>query len=619
MSLPDSLRMLLASTVLATAVADAQSLVPPPDPAESIVYWQRHAVAPESDPAVGRAQRVFELLLQGWDSARLEPALHVVASGAGPWAASLDDGNILLSRAALDTIAAFGPRRAPHLLAFVLAHELAHQRADDLWHRRFFRLAGTQTREIQVRLVEGMRFDERDLGALAEREARADHDGLVLMASVGFDPYQVLDGKDFFTAWVESLWEQPCEAQAGSREACRQARNRALRARVQLERVASQATLYELGVQSLVAGRYDEARRLLVAFGRDYPSRAVLTSLGSSYLAEALQQYREILARGQIRRLGLFYPVWLQAGVEATPIDPGAVRGAAGSPLPGRIVKLLHEANRYFERALRLEPGHRDAYLLLAVSHLLEGNPYLVRGVVQGRYLPAFGDDADARLLLAMTQVLEGDLAGAAVRFDALLDELDGLRSAMPAELLYYATYHNAAAVAAERGETGRARALWQQLAGHARRNDRGLLFQLAVARLSPGARAPAAPRAPLLVAGARPGEKAGAGLRASRSFETRRLWVDGTPLDVLRGADGARLAVDDGGVVRHAWQVPPGTAPLAGLAIGDEAGRALKLFGLPTRRLHLLSGDYLAYDRLGVAVHVVAGEVEGWFLYPPS
>ena len=117
----------------------AKPLAPPDDPRQSITYWQKHSISAAEDSLVVMAQGVFKVLLRAWDNSRLEPNLYVVKSSAGPWAASLADGNILLSRAAIESCLKFGKHRAKHLLAFVLAHELAHQRADDLWHQRFFR------------------------------------------------------------------------------------------------------------------------------------------------------------------------------------------------------------------------------------------------------------------------------------------------------------------------------------------------------------------------------------------------------------------------------------------------------------------------------------------------
>ena len=599
----------------------AQSVVPPADHTQSIVYWEPFVIDPAADARVAEAHRIFTVLLRAWDITRLEPALHVVASSEGPWAASLTVGNILLSRAAIDACFQFGRTRAPHLLAFVLAHELAHQRADDLWHLKFFRLAGGQSSSVQARLVEGLRLDAAQLQDMGKREARADHDGLVLMSSVGFDPYQIIDDKDFFTAWVENVWGGSCELASSAHHACREAQTRALRTRVQLAEVASQATLYDLGVQALVAGKHAAARQLFTTYGREYPSRAVLTSLGTSFLAQATQAYRELLAEGRLQGADFYYPLLLDSRPQARPQVVAGVRGSPVARVPQRIRNLTTEANRYYDRALRLDPSHRTTYLLLAVSHLIEGNPYLVRGVLQGRYLPQFGEDAGASLLLAMTHALEGDTATAERQLETLLSAMDNMPSALPRSLLVYTAYHNAAALAQLRGDERRVRLLWKQLAERSAGGEGGLLFRLAVARLNAqtGPAVATQTQSLWLVAGARPGERLASSHFEKTAFKRSKIWVNGTPMRVYRSAEGARLVVDDDGIVRHAWQVKTGGQLPAGMAIGDSADRALKTLGIPTRHLHLLSGEYLAYDQLGVAVHIVGDMIDGWFLYEPA
>ena len=199
---------LLAALILSVGlspISQGTSLAPPTDPTQSITYWKPHTISPRHDALVQKAQSIFTVLLRAWDSSRLEPSLYVVESAAGPWAASLADGNILLSKAAIETCLNFGADRAEHLLAFILAHELAHQRADDLWHQRFFRLVGNQSPEAAKKMLRGLQLDDKLVANIEQKEAQADHDGLIMMASVGYDPYQILDKKDFFTAWVENI------------------------------------------------------------------------------------------------------------------------------------------------------------------------------------------------------------------------------------------------------------------------------------------------------------------------------------------------------------------------------------------------------------------------------
>ena len=175
----------------------AKPLAPPNDPNQSITYWKPYTIPAAKDPLVAQTQEVFAVLLRAWNSSHLEPSLYVVNSAAGPWAASLADGNILLSRAAIETCMSFGKDRAEHLLAFILAHELAHQRSDDLWHQRFFRLIGNHAPDIKQKMLQGLQLNGQLWTDVAQKEAQADYDSLIMMSSEGYDPYQILDKRIF--------------------------------------------------------------------------------------------------------------------------------------------------------------------------------------------------------------------------------------------------------------------------------------------------------------------------------------------------------------------------------------------------------------------------------------
>lgn len=86
-------------------------------PQESITYWKTFEISIDEDPMVKEAAQVFERLLLGWEETRIAPELHVVRSDKGPWAASLDDGTILLSREAIDVCWKIGKRGGHDRLA----------------------------------------------------------------------------------------------------------------------------------------------------------------------------------------------------------------------------------------------------------------------------------------------------------------------------------------------------------------------------------------------------------------------------------------------------------------------------------------------------------------------
>lgn len=610
--------------------ARTDSLVPPDEPRQSITYWKSHTISADKDKLVAQTHEIFSVLLRAWDSSRLDPGLYVVNSTAGPWAASLADGSILLSRNAIDVCMKYGKTRGQHLLAFVLAHELAHQRADDLWHQRFFRMVGSQSPSAQQHMLRGLNTDPDQLQLLQQKEAQADHDGLILMSSVGYDPHQVIDKKDFFTEWVENIWQNSCKTntqtpgnQASLKTACKQAQSRALRTKIQLDTVASQAMLYQMGVQAFVARRYEQARHYFTVYGRDYPSRAVISALAMTYIAEATEIHRALIKQGDLNQPDFYYPLILDATVKATPVVTSSA--TRGSPDQGRKQKkqlqlLLKQGIKQLEKAIDLEPDHRKSYLMLASAYLLSNNTFMVRGVIQGRYLKRFDRDTSVDLILIMTRALEGDHLAAHKEFQSLLTKLSldenstqqNFHTALPNNLLVYSAYFNSAANSIYLGNNGDASLNWKQLTRSAKSSGNALLFRMALDHIRPtNSNFSNSLSTALVVDGYRINDQ----LLTPQKNHSSDLWIEGDKFLVIRSPNGSHFIVSDNGKVINAWQDTKGSIKDL-LSIGDLSDRPLKALGLPDRQLHMLTGDYLAYDNYGLALHLNQNKVQGWFLY---
>lgn len=603
----------------ALLAADVLNL--PDDPRQSISYWKAHTVDSSQDSKVALAQQVFSKLLRAWDSSRVEPGLYVVKTSKSAWAASLADGNILLSYDAIGISLAAGGDRGEHLLAFVLAHELAHQRSDDLWHQRFFRTVRLQKKSQHARLLDGLPLNADLVKNIEQMEAQADRDGLLLMASVGFDPWQVLEQKDFFTRWVESIWNLTCD-QKGSdsfQTACQQALTRALRARVQLNSVVGQSVIYELGIQALVAGNYPLARHYFTLYGREYPGRTIMSSIGISYLAEAMELRLQINEYSNADQVNFYFPLLLDARLNIPEADNAVTR--AGSD--GQIVALqqalknrVELAVRYLEKAIRLDPEFRPLYLSIAMAHLLDNNQYLVHGVLQGRYIPKFGEDASVSMLLALNRVLEGNYRAAATELTTLIGDPDALaqQTAISADLLHYTAVFNLAEIYRYQGHSSQLKPLWQSLALYAQEHGQPYLFRLALAQLgnenlSVNNSLTIAPT----VKGVRIGDRKP---RDDSPHRVNDLWIEGELYHVYVYLDGARYISAASGKIISASQVGGNSAIEDLIKIGESSDRPLKTLGIPDRRLQLTTGEYIAYDRYGLALKLDDRRVQGWFLY---
>jgi len=620
---------ILALLLLASLSQPVLAISIPDDPRQSIVYWKPHIIS--SDNAdVENVQKIFSVLLRTWDNSRIAPSVHVVKSSTGPWAASLADGNILISMDAVKTCLQFGPNRAKHLLAFVLSHELAHQRSDDLWHQKFFRLIGNQSADKQKQMLRGI--DKQWLNDIEKKEAQADHDGLIMMSSVGYDPYQVISDNDFFTTWVEQLWQNSCDKISSShpaKPACNKAQTRRLRAHAQLEAIASQTTIYALALQAFVAGNLVQARNLLKVYGRELPSRAVYTSIGLTYLTEAIALKNSPVYIQASGTIPFYYPILLDTRPSANQIDTlnGSIKRGNKQYLKqqsARIRKLTADAIHYFERAIKLEPENQFAYLLLSFSYLVDNNTFMARGILQGKYKPLFGDDSALQLVIAMTLAIEGDIKGSIKRLQSLRNISSNTSlsiTALPTELLQYTIHYNLAQLYKRNKTPKKVRALWQSLARRAKQSGDTLLFRMALSQLNTVAtRATQLAQHPQILSH-RLGDKLDIAStlnnKQKHNITNTDIWIEGEKLVLYRIAEnGTRFIVNDKNKIINAWQQWSNQATIGRLSVGDSPQRAHKIFGIPNREIFFTRGTYLAYDSFGFGVHIVDNRVAGWFLY---
>ncbi len=574
----------------------------PEDPSQSIRYWKPQLIPQNSDPAVDKAHRLFQQLLGAWDISRIEPTLNVVKDSSGPWAASLADGNILLSRAAIDICMQFGAQRGEHLLAFVLAHELAHQKGNDLWHQQFFRLIGNQPSTIQEKIKRDLKLDEHRLAQMEAVETQADLDAVVMMASVGYDPYQIVLENSFYTTWIESIWKKPCHA---SIKACSHAKERAMRTQAQLESISDQAIFYELGIQALVAKQYSKARDYLTAYARNFPGRSVHNSIGVSYLAEAIALWPQYSAQAGLPNL--YFPLFVEATPSWKKTNSAPKRGSTAQ-LKANISVLAEQALSYFEKAQRLSPNHRETHFLRSMSYLLMGNSPMANGVVEGQYIPLFGRDNASDLLKALSSAISGKTQAAQNSLGSTLKR--NIKNTTPEHLpLLFSVAKNQAEIAIFHGEENKAKKIWKSFAQHMSKKSEPYLFQLALSQLNPPTQK-AVVQQPLSYKG----------ITVNQQIKTntpkKKLWFDGEPIHLHRDPGGTWLT-DQRDAVMALWLNDANFTHIDRLKLGDSADRIIHVLGPANRRISLRQGEYLAYDQRNLAIRVHQNKIVSWFLYP--
>ncbi len=590
----------------ASQVVQPESVLPMNTP-ETITYWKPFEILPGEDTKVAEANAIFSRLLLGWEETRVFPALHVVRSDQGPWAASLDDGTILLSREAIDVCFRGTPKGGDDRLAFVLAHELSHQRADHLWHRRFFRLAGEQPPHVQGRMLGTMTMDQMEVEGLEAKETQADREGLLLMAMVGFDPYRVVgDESRFFLDWVESIWGAPCTEDAG-KDDCAKAKDRFSRVRAHWEEAVRQSFLFDLGVHAYIAGKYDLARQYFSAYGRQFPHREIHNNIGLTYIAEALSLRRQIAQQGGDIRPEFIYPFVLEEEIEIYKARPRS-RGGSGSGNPD-LLRLrkemeadLHEAALSFERAVKMDPSHRPSYGNLVATYLLEGNAPLAYGVIAGNYVKRFGEDEAASLFLAISAYIEGQPEKARLLFDRAVSGA----GATPFVRINRAIYLGL--IGDKVGEESE----WKAVANIGKKSGDEALFQMALRRIGKEVASDAkSPPGPEKVVGYTVGQR----VPVPSMNQSGAVWVEGEQIFISRWKDG-KMAVHANRMILALWQEKGEATTAAGIRIGDDTAKLGRRYGIPQRKISAIHGEYRAYDQSRIAFRIEKSRVAGWVLY---
>ncbi len=587
-------------------------------PEDSITYWKPFEISPDEDPKVKEAHDIFKRLLSGWEETRILPKLYVVHSEAGPWAASLDDGSILLSREAIDICFKIETAGGRDRLAFVLGHELAHQRADHLWHRRFFRLASQQPPQVRGRMLSDIPMDQLEIADLEAKETQADREGLLLMAITGFDPFRIAGTQSrFFTEWVESLWGEPCKKKSDS-EACSKAINRTVRVQTYLQEIANRTVLFDLGILSYVAGRYADARTFFTAFGREFPRREIHNNIGLTHVGEAMAIRKVLLSKGEDLGPGFMFRYVLddEPGIQKENVRRGSTRGGSLDPkiqqMRQEMEKQLNEAVLSFEKAIKLDPTHRESYWNLASTYLLMDNGPAAYGILAGNYVKRFGQDAMASMLLGIAAYLDGHGEKAKSLIEQAVSEgEEGLATFTRANL---AAYLDAV------GDRDGALAQWKMLADLGRKNGDEGLFRFALQRLGREVVLPVSPDkvadpAAEKIHGYTLNQRVATAPKEALNPMSDEVWVEGERLQIYRFPDGSRVALDANRSVIGLWQGEGDAATTKGIRSGDDASRLQRVYGSYGKKITTSKGEIQVLEKSGIAFYVREGKISGWFL----
>ncbi len=438
--------ILLLLAIIASPTASAE------DPrAHASFYIDTYGlVDPVQSPLARKAYRIFERIHQvAEDPIGVTPALKIINSDGKPWAISLPDGYIILSRAALEVCYQdVDPNTGDARLAFVLGHELSHLTANDFWHRKIYlSISGTQNSNSLKKIsnlissAAGASNDSDWRNTVRNKELRADEVGFTYASLAGFHTEQIFSeqhgGKNFLEHWVtqtrttaDDLHFSPAE-----RSAFLQNRFRAITSKVEY---------FLSGVRLAHFGRYEDAAYFFEEFRNAFPAHEVLNNLGYVNLQLARKHMPDALRNRY----------WLPTLMENAP--PFATRNRSindGMPLNAR--RYLKRAISYLQKAASTHATHLTSRLNLTTAYLYAGDYHKARATIEeARALaPDSQQVSELRALVLYEQEKDIDMWPVATNI------LEKIAATGSASALY-----NLARLHEERGRNETAQRYWSQL-----------------------------------------------------------------------------------------------------------------------------------------------------------
>ncbi|MCG8316074.1 MAG: tetratricopeptide repeat protein [Pseudomonadales bacterium] len=326
-------------------------------------------IAPESNQRAALAHDIFARVRHVADSNQRHMAnLEIVDSPADPWAISLPDGYIILSKGAIDLCFEI-PAIKETCLAFILGHELAHIANDDFWHQEVSRFLSTSSNApVAVKTLQKRQQQ-------ASKELAADDKGFIYAAMAGYPVNELLkvgqQNKDFF-----HFWSQQTSASIISSNATLKVRADLLRKR--LNAIESKLDFFSMGVRLAHFDYCDDAIHFFKEFQQTYPGREVLNNLGFCHLQVARQKMPPNRA----------YFYWMPLQLEGETRASSLTQRGTDQRLKLRDMDIgvakvdLEKAINYLQQAITIDPYYLPARLNLAVAYLYNSQPHQARATL---------------------------------------------------------------------------------------------------------------------------------------------------------------------------------------------------------------------------------------------
>ncbi len=584
--------------------------------------WYQYAISPVNNSNVKQAHAIFNDLLRANSnfSKPNKPRLYVIYSRQGPWSASLPDGSILLSEAAITYAYQRNRRSARHKLAFVIAHELALLQDKQFWHRQYFSIVGASEQAAEELQIESISSLE-DFNQTANIENKSNRSALMMMSSLGYDYVEMAKDKKYYSAWLNASWKSACkDLKKISDKTCSKTKKFTQNRRSKFLKVVANQVVYDIALQAYISGDYKLARIYLEKYVRDFSHPKAHLLIGLCHLNEALDYRRKFVELGGYHKNIYVYPIMYDAdtilnqqyqpimGLDSTTGNEYNIEKEA-LVHKSQISRSIGFAMKSFEKAIKHDAKYKIAYANLVAAYLTLNDLPKANKFLFSRYVNRFGGDLVGNLYSGVLHASFRRSRKAKVEFSRLTKAEDPLMATLG--------FVNLAQVYQTEKKTRHAEQVWKKLREFSKSSTdivvkaltNPIEYRVDKPEFSVNSR--------LTVAKIKPGAKVSHKLLASKSVFRLPVGTFGKKLMFYHAADGARALLNADGFVHAAWQDRQHTRSNKYRWLTKSEKQLFKKLGAPNKLVPTLKGQLLVYTDLNVAFKTNAGKIDHWFYSP--
>jgi len=329
---------------------------------------------------------VFNNLVQAYANGKGAPELEIVPLTGTPVIAEYyttkKGGNpiIKIDQKLIEICFSMG-KDSVNALAFILSHELSHYYKDDNWCMDYASFKFKSNPAFAKSLKNSSKNNEG-------KEAYADKDGLLHAGIAGYSPFNV------FNKLIDAIYDKyklQDNLVGYPTKARRKEINRDVRSDAQ-----KWLSIFNSGLINIKIGNYKEAIDSLSYLSKKFPSREVFNNMGIAKTRKALllktKTYEEVHYPDRF-----LYPLEVENKSRLSQDD---TRGLDDDK-EEEYTKLLNEAEKDFQEAIRIDPHFTKGRINLACIYDLIGNPSFAIGIIKS-LTPEEQNSIEAKKILAI-------------------------------------------------------------------------------------------------------------------------------------------------------------------------------------------------------------------------